>query len=68
KPAASVHPEPGSNSPLYEKCIVRVLTAFYFLKEMTDKYYILFLSKITSNSKNLVEKKFAIYSAKGLQR
>ncbi|MFR8161725.1 MAG: hypothetical protein ACLVBA_02990, partial [Alistipes finegoldii] len=48
KPAASVHPEPGSNSPLYKiyKCFVRVLTIRLSLKgKLTDKYYISFLSK-----------------------
>ena len=48
RPAASVHPEPGSNSPLYKiyKCFVRVLTIRLSLKgKLTDKYYISFLSK-----------------------
>ena len=42
RPAASVHPEPGSNSPLYKiyKCFVRVLTIrLSFKRKLTDKYY-----------------------------
>ena len=55
RPAASVHPEPGSNSPLYKK-IIKILESWLLkfpLKELINTALYLFFSNNTSNSKNL---------------
>ena len=39
KPAASVHPEPGSNSPLYKMCLLdlSLLSQRYCLKSLSEE-------------------------------